>query len=129
VVQAYTSAIKYDMRTMEGFLTNYVHDDTLVIFVGDHQPHQLVTGPNNLTWSVPIHIASRNPQLVEPFLRRGYIPGMVPTQPLPHVGMERFMEEFLSDFSTAPLAIDPGIWPPIRARVEEQKQQQAAKLR
>jgi hypothetical protein len=116
------------MQVMEGFLTNYVHDDTLFIFVGDHQPHQLVTGPNNLTWSVPIHIACRNPALIEPFLRRGYIRGMVPTQPLPHVGMERFMEEFLSDFSTAPLAVDPGIWPPIRDRVREQHQEEA-KLR
>jgi hypothetical protein len=125
VVNAYISAISYEMQVMEGFLTNYVHDDTLVIFVGDHQPHQLVTGPDSLTWSVPIHIACRNPALIEPFLRRGYIRGMVPTQPLPHVGMERFMEEFLSDFSTAPLAADPGIWPPIRARVQEQE----AKLR
>ena len=63
--------------------------------------------------------------MVAPFMRRGYIPGMVPTQPLPHVGMERFMEEFLADFSTKPLVVDPGIWPPIQERLE----QQAAKLR
>jgi hypothetical protein len=125
VVNAYTAAITYEMQMMEGYLSNYVHDDTLVIFVGDHQPHQLVTGPDSLTWSVPIHVACRNPALIEPFLRRGYIRGMVPTQPLPHVGMERFMEEFLSDFSTAPLAVDPGIWPPIRERVHQQE----AKLR
>jgi hypothetical protein len=129
VVNAYNAAVTYEMKVIEGFLTNYVHDDSLVIFVGDHQPHQLVTGPNNLTWSVPIHIACRNPELVAPFLRRGYIPGMVPTQPLPHVGMERFMEEFLADFSTKPLAEDPGIWPPIQKRLEEQAAQQAAKLR
>jgi phosphoglycerol transferase MdoB-like AlkP superfamily enzyme len=129
VVNAYNAAVTYEMKVIEGFLTHYVHDDSLVIFVGDHQPHQLVTGPNNLTWSVPIHIASRNPELVAPFLRRGYIPGMVPTQPLPHVGMERFMEEFLADFSTKPLAVDPGIWPPIQKRLEEQAAQQAAKLR
>jgi hypothetical protein len=125
VVNAYTAAITYEMQVMEGFLLNYVHDDTLFIFVGDHQPHQLVTGPNNLTWSVPIHIACRNPVFLEPFRRRGYIRGMVPTQPLPHVGMERFMEEFLSDFSTARLAVDPGIWPPILERMNEQE----AKLR
>jgi hypothetical protein len=129
VANAYTAAVTYDMKVIEGFLTHYIHDDSLVIFVGDHQPHQLVTGPDNLTWSVPIHIASRNPELVAPFLRRGYIPGMVPTQPLPHVGMERFMEEFLADFSTKPLAVDPGIWPPIQKRLEEQATQQAAKLR
>jgi hypothetical protein len=129
VVTAYTAAVTYEMKTMEGYLENFVHDDTLVIFVGDHQPHQLVTGPNNLTWSVPIHVASRSPELIAPFLRRGYIPGMVPTQPLPHVGMERFMEEFLADFSTKPLAVDPGIWPPIKKRLDQQAEQRAANLR
>ncbi len=116
--EGYAAAIKYEMRVIEGYLTNLVKDDTLVIFVGDHQPHQQVTGPNNLTWSVPIHIASRNPEFVAPFLRRGYIRGMVPDQPLPHVGLERFMEEFLSDFSTQPLAVPPGIWPPIAKRLQ-----------
>jgi hypothetical protein len=125
VAKAYISAVTYEMQVMEGYLKDFVHDDTLVIFVGDHQPHQLVTGPANLTWSVPIHVASRNPQIIAPFLRRGYIPGMVPNQPLPHVGMERFMEEFLADFSTKPLAVDPGVWQPIQDRLE----QQAAKLR
>jgi len=120
VTKAYTAAVTYEMQVMEGYLTNFVHDDTLVIFVGDHQPHQLVTGPENLNWSVPIHVACRNPDFVEPFLRRGYVQGMVPSQPLPHVGMERFMEEFLADFSTRPLAVDPGIWPPIADRVAKQ---------
>ena len=116
--EGYAAAIAYELRVMEGYLTNFVKDDTLVIFMGDHQPHQQVTGPNNLTWSVPVHIASRNPAFVAPFLRRGYIPGMIPDQPLPHVGMERFMEELLADFSSEPLTVDPGIWPPIQERLD-----------
>lgn len=119
IAEGYAKAIEYELRVMEGYLETYVNDDTLVIFVGDHQPNQQVTGSENLTWSVPIHVASRNPDFVEPFLRRGYIRGMVPTQPLPHVGMERFMEEFLADFSTAPLAVEPGIWPPIARRLQQ----------
>ena len=67
---------------------------------------------------MPIHIASRNPEFIAPFLRRGYVKGMIPDQPLPHVGMERFMEEFLSDFSTQRLVVDPGIWPPIQERLD-----------
>jgi hypothetical protein len=37
--------------------------------------------------------------------------------------MERFMEEFMADFSTQPLAVDPGIWPPIQARLQAQQAQ------
>jgi len=70
-------------------------------------------------------VVSRNPEFVAPFLKRGYIPGMIPEQPLPHVGMERFMEEFLSDFSTEPLAVDPGIWPPIQERLDAEAAQRA----
>jgi len=125
ILDGYAAAIAYEMRLIEGYLTNYVKDDTLVFFVGDHQPHQGVTGPKNLTWSVPAHVVSRNAAFVAPFLRRGYVPGMVPDQPMPHVGMERFMEEFLTDFSTEPLAVDPGIWPPAQKRMEEEQ----AKLR
>jgi hypothetical protein len=124
--EGYAAAINYEMKVLEGYLTNFVKDDTLVIFMGDHQPHQQVTGPDNLTWSVPIHVVSRNPDFVAPFLRRGYLPGMIPDQPLPHVGMERFMEEFLSDFSTEPLAVDPGIWPPIQERMDAEAAERAA---
>ncbi|MEO8177358.1 MAG: sulfatase-like hydrolase/transferase [Deltaproteobacteria bacterium] len=124
--EGYAAAIIYEMRMMEGYLEQYVKDDTLVIFVGDHQPHQQVTGSQNLTWSVPIHVVSRNPDFVAPFLRRGYVPGMIPEQPLPHVGMERFLEEFLSDFSTTPLAVDPGIWPPIQERMDAEAAERAA---
>ncbi len=109
--EGYSAAIVYDMRVLEGYFTKFVKDDTLIIFMGDHQPHTQVTGSENMTWSVPVHVVSRNAELVAPFVRRGYTPGMIPAQPLPHVGMERFMEEFLSDFSTEPLAVDPGIWP------------------
>lgn len=123
--EGYAAAITYELHVMEGYLTNFIKDDSLVIFVGDHQPHQQVTGPTNLTWSVPIHVMSRNPALVAPFLRRGYTPGMIPEQPLPHVGMERFMEEFLADFSSEPLAVDPGIWPPVQERLDAAAAQHA----
>jgi hypothetical protein len=128
VANAYNAAISYEMKVMEGYLTNFVKDDSLVIFVGDHQPHQLVTGPTNLSWSVPIHVVSRSAEHIAPFLRRGYVRGMVPDQPMPHVGMERFMEEFLSDFSTEPLAVEPGIWPPIQQRLRANETNEA-KLR
>ena len=49
--------------------------------------------------SVPIHVWSREPELLEPFLRRGYTPGLVPRQRPPHAGLESFWPGFLEDFS------------------------------
>ncbi len=124
---AYATAVAYEMRVMAGYLETHIRDDSLVIFLGDHQPNQTVTGPENLTWSVPVHVASRNPAFVQPFLDRGYEPGMIPTQPLPHVGMERFMEEFLADFSTEPLAVEPGLWPGAKKHLELRRKREQAR--
>jgi hypothetical protein len=110
--EAYSKSIEYDLHVLENYFTQFIHDDTLLIVLGDHQPNQAITGPDNLTWSVPMHIISRKRDFIEPFERRGFTPGMVPRQPLPHVGMERFLEEFLSDFSSEPLTVDPGVWGP-----------------
>jgi hypothetical protein len=110
--EAYSHSVTYDLHTLENYFKEFIHDDTLLIVLGDHQPNQAITGPDNLTWSVPMHIISRKREFIEPFEKRGFTPGMVPAQPLPHVGMERFLEEFLSDFSSEPLTVDPGVWGP-----------------
>jgi hypothetical protein len=110
--EAYCHSVTYDLHVLENYFTQFIHDDSLIIVLGDHQPNQAITGPDNLTWSVPMHVISRKKEFIEPFVRRGFTPGMVPEQPLPHVGMERFLEEFLSDFSSQPLTVDPGVWGP-----------------
>lgn len=124
---AYATSIVYEMKVLEGYLTEFIKDDSLIVFMGDHQPNQTVTGSKNLNWSVPVHIASRNPDFVQPFLDRGYVRGMIPTQPLPHVGMERFMEEFLADFSSEPATVNPGVWPGAQKFMEDQKKKVKAK--
>jgi sulfatase-like protein len=110
--EAYSRSIEYELHTLENYFKQFIHDDSLIIVLGDHQPNQAITGPDNLTWSVPMHVISRKREFIEPFTRRGFTPGLVPEQPLPHVGMERFLEEFLSDFSSEPLTVDPGVWGP-----------------
>jgi hypothetical protein len=89
----------YDMRVLMSYLAQYIEDDALIIILGDHQPNVQVTGENRL-WSVPIHAISRNPALLVPFVKRGYMRGMIPKQPLPHPGMETFLFNFLKDFSS-----------------------------
>ena len=73
-------------------------NDQIIIILGDHQPTLKITGENQ-PWSVPVHIISRNPSLVEPFISRGYTPGLIPSQPLPHPGIESLLWGLLEDFS------------------------------
>ena len=95
----YVTAIIYELNVISDFIMQYLEGNALIIVLGDHQPNVQITGENQ-PWSVPVHVISRNNKLLEPFLKRGYSPGLIPTQPPPHRGMETFLYDFLDDFST-----------------------------
>jgi hypothetical protein len=97
--EAYVSAIIYEMTVIKDFIEQYVNDDTLIFIMGDHQPNVQITGPDS-TWSVPVHVISRNKQFLEPFEKNDYTPGLIPKQPPPHHGMETFLPDFLDAFSS-----------------------------
>ena len=98
--EGYVTAIKYELDVISDFIMRYLDDNALIIVLGDHQPNVQITGKKQ-PWSVPVHVISRNNELLEPFRKRGYSPGLIPTQPPPHRGMETFLYDFLADFSTA----------------------------
>ena len=95
--EAYLRSLDYEFDILGDYLAQYVTADTLIIILGDHQPNLQLTGPGE-SWSVPVHIISRNPRLLAPFRKRGYTDGLLPAQPLPHAGMETFFPGFLHDF-------------------------------
>ena len=95
--EAYLRSLDYEFQTIGDYLVKYVTTDSLIIVMGDHQPNLQLTAPNE-PWSVPVHVISRNPRLLDPFRKRGYTPGPIPTQPLPHAGTETFLQGFLEDF-------------------------------
>lgn len=96
--EAYVTSIIYDWQVLLGFMKRTVSNDQVIIILGDHQPNLKITGENQ-PWSVPIHIISRNPDFVRPFISKGYIPGLVPSQPLPHAGIESLLWNLLEEFS------------------------------
>jgi len=98
--EGYVTAITYELNVITDFIMRDLDDSALIIVLGDHQPNVQITGENQ-PWSVPVHVISRNNELLEPFRKRGYSPGLIPTQPPPHRGMETFLHDFLADFSTA----------------------------
>jgi hypothetical protein len=97
---AYIRSIDYDMRLLKQYLAANVRDDSLVIILGDHQPVADVNGHSE-SRGVPVHVLSRNPGLLRPFLARGYRPGMRPGPGAPLAGLESFLPDFLVDFSAS----------------------------
>ena len=98
-IEAYVTAVIYEMTVIKYFIERYIDDDTLIIIMGDHQPNVQITGPDS-SWSVPVHVISRNEKFVAPFEDTGFTPGLIPQQPPPHPGMQTFLPHFLKSFST-----------------------------
>jgi hypothetical protein len=94
---AYLRSLDYEFTTLGDYLARYVDPHALILIVGDHQPNLQLTDVNE-PWSVPIHVISGDPRLLEPFCKRGYTPGLIPDKPPPHAGMETFLPGFLQDF-------------------------------
>jgi hypothetical protein len=95
---AYADAIVYDLEVLRRYISEFVHDDSLLIILGDHQPHSDITagGPS---YGVPVHVLSRNAEFIAPFRARGYTPGMLAEKALPHPGLETLMRDVVADFS------------------------------
>jgi hypothetical protein len=107
LAEAYSAAIVYEFKVLKEFIQRFLAGREIVVIIGDHQPCAPVTG-KNASWSVPVHVISRDPEAIRRFVQRGYTEGLIPGQAPPHPGMETFFWNFLEDFSEpepgAPLA-------------------------
>jgi Sulfatase len=93
---SYLKSLKYDFIVLGDWLANHLPGNGLVILLGDHQPPAAVGGAPQ-QWTVPVHVVSRDRDLLAPFIARGYVAGLVPTQRTQQ-GMERFLPSFLAAF-------------------------------
>lgn len=98
--QPYLDSVAYDLKTLGQWLAR-LDKGALVIILGDHQPPDLTRGAGQL-WTVPIHVLARDPDLIKPFLDRGYVAGALPPPSARPEGMENFLGEFLADYGACP---------------------------
>lgn len=96
---AYIDSIRYDFEVLRRFISRYIHDGSLVIIMGDHQPVWDVNGHSELM-GVPVHVLSRDRELLEPFIKLGYTPGLRKTMRAHYPGLETFLPDLLAGFST-----------------------------
>jgi len=96
-----TIALLYTMEVLTEYLIDHLENPGLVIILGDHQPYSKVTGPFGGR-QVAIHILSKETSLIEPFIRRGYTEGLVSPATESTMRMDKFLPDFLNDFSSDP---------------------------
>jgi len=96
---AYAKTINYDFEVLRRFIAEFIKDGSLLIILGDHQPVWEVNGGSG-EFGVPVHVVSRDAELVRPFLARGYVPGVRPQLNNFNEGLEKLYPYLLVDFST-----------------------------
>ncbi|MFN2311544.1 MAG: sulfatase-like hydrolase/transferase [Spirochaetia bacterium] len=94
--EGYIAALDYVMAVIQGYITQFFpkDDNSLILITGDHQPQRPIR-ERDAHLSVPIHVLSRDPALLEPWLEQGLQPGFVPRQAPPHPHMTSFFPRFL----------------------------------
>lgn len=96
-------SIAHSLDVVAKFLADRVADDALVIVLGDHQPAPIITGPD-ASRAVPVHVFSRDAEVLEPFAELGFTGGIMPP-PEPEGGdaalarMDAFRPFLLEAFS------------------------------
>jgi hypothetical protein len=104
---AYVASVGYDFTVLGQYLQQVARPDSLIIILGDHQPHAAVTGAPP-TPEIPVHVVSRNRALVQAFIDdrgegggSGFVPGMRPPLGTPAPKMETFLADLLRRLSRA----------------------------
>ncbi len=93
--EGYVASLEYVFTSITEYLDRFMNhdDDPILVFFGDHQPQRPIR-ESDATLSVPIHIASREPEILSPFAEYGYEPGFRPTQERPHPHFTEFYPMF-----------------------------------
>jgi hypothetical protein len=94
----YGHAVQYSLSTLFSFLQTYGTDDTVLVFLGDHQPSPVVTGAG-ASRDVPVTIVARDPAVLNQVSDWGWTDGLQPRPDAPVWPMDSFRDRFLTAFS------------------------------
>jgi hypothetical protein len=96
----YGRSVQYSLTALFSFLENYGTRNTVLVFLGDHQPAPIITG-GNASRDVPITIVAKDPAVLSRISSWGWQQGLKPGPDAPVWPMQAFRNRFLSAFSTA----------------------------
>jgi hypothetical protein len=97
VRDAYAESIRYSLTTLIEYLTNYGDKDTVMVFLGDHQPGPSITGDTQMH-DVPITLVANDPAVFDSVGSWGWESGLNPSPSAPVFPMDQFRDRFLTAF-------------------------------
>ena len=106
--EGYVAAIGYVLTVLRDYVANIMQDDRdpIIVIFGDHQPQRPIRSPQ-AALSVPIHVASRDPEVLAGFEEHGFERGMESTAPPPHPKMSSF-SPMMAEIAQTPRGVAEG---------------------
>ncbi|MEE1754591.1 sulfatase [Streptomyces sp. SP18CS02] len=93
----YRRAIEYSLTSLISYVEKYGDDDTVLVFLGDHQPVPTVTR-ERYGRDVPIAIVARDPAVLARTSGWGWQDGLKPGPQAPVWRMDSFRDRFLTAY-------------------------------
>nr|WP_307814896.1 CDP-alcohol phosphatidyltransferase [Streptomyces sp. DSM 110735] len=99
--EEYGKSIQYSVTALTQWLTRYGSKDTVLVFLGDHQPIARVSG-NHASRDVPISIVAKDPKVLDKVADWGWSDGLRPAHDAPVWKMSAFRDRFLTAYGSTP---------------------------
>ena len=93
----YRASIEYSLSSLISYVETYGDDNLVLIFLGDHQPSPIVTGPG-ASRDVPITIVTRDRSVLDRIAPWSWQEGLKPNVQAPVWRMDAFRDRFLTAF-------------------------------
>ncbi|MFG3032416.1 CDP-alcohol phosphatidyltransferase [Streptomyces sp. NPDC048253] len=97
----YGRSIQYSVTALTQWLERYGTDDTVLVFLGDHQPISRVSG-NNASRDVPVSIVAKDPKVLDKIAAWNWTDGLKPAHDAPVWKMSSFRDRFLKAYGSTP---------------------------
>ncbi|GAA2154469.1 alkaline phosphatase family protein [Actinomadura napierensis] len=99
----YRKSIEYTLNTLVSYMLTYGTKNTVLVFLGDHQPAPTIAG-QHASRDVPVTIVARDPAVLDRISGWGWQDGLRPARTSPVWPMSTFRDRFLTAFGSTPSA-------------------------
>ncbi|MEG8275543.1 CDP-alcohol phosphatidyltransferase [Streptomyces sp. AHA2] len=99
--EEYGRSIQYSVTSLTQWLERYGTADTVLVFLGDHQPIARVSGPR-ASRDVPVSIVAKDPEVLERIGGWNWTEGLKPAPDAPVWRMDSFRDRFLTAYGSTP---------------------------
>ncbi|MFE9923253.1 sulfatase [Streptomyces sp. NPDC005774] len=93
----YRKSIEYSLRSLIEWMERYGDEDTVLVFLGDHQPVPTVTA-GDTGKDVPITIVARDEKVLDRVADWNWTDGLKPAPDAPRWGMDEFRDRFMTAY-------------------------------